>query len=92
MFLESFKGDLREPQGVEKKCKGCFKVVSKMLDSRVLKKVSSAFQENFKNKFQGCFKNVLMKFCFVILMLHGSHFSYTSRGRVCSSRKKGKNS
>ena len=31
--------------------------------SRVFKEVSSVFQENFKKKFQGCFKKVSMKFC-----------------------------
>ena len=30
--------------------------------SRAFKKVSSVFQESFNNKFQGCFKNVSMKF------------------------------
>ena len=42
------------------------------------------FQENFKNKFQGCFKNVSMKFFFVILFLLVSHRSYPSRRRACS--------
>ena len=37
----------------------------------------------FLKKFQGCFKNVSMKFCFVIFLLHGSHRSYPSRGRAC---------
>ena len=34
-------------------------------------------------KFQECFKNVLMKFCFMILLLHGSHRSYPRRRRAC---------
>ena len=37
-----------------------------------LKKVLSVFQENFNKKFQGCFENASMKFCFAILFLHGS--------------------
>ena len=34
-------------------------------------------------KFLGWFKNISMKFCFTILILHGSHRSYPSRGRAC---------
>ena len=44
------------------------------------------FKESVKcvsRKFQECFKNVLMKFCFTILLLHGSNHSYPSRRRAC---------
>ena len=37
------------------------------------------FQDNF---IKGCFKNLLMKFCFAILLLHESHCSYPSRRRA----------
>ena len=37
----------------------------------------------FQKKFQGCFKNVLMKFCFLVLLLHGSYISYPSRRKAC---------
>ena len=50
---------------------------------RCLKEESSVFQENFTKKFQRCFKNVSMKFCFAILFLHRSHRSYLSRRRAC---------
>ena len=49
------------------------------------------FQESFKTvlsefnrkKFQKCLKNISMRVCFVILLLHGSHRSYPSRRRPC---------
>ena len=56
------------------------------------------FQDSFKDvlvkfkgfffkegvKFQGCLKNVSMKFCFVIiLLLHRFHCSYPRRRRGC---------
>ena len=40
-----------------------------------LKKISKTFL--------GGFKNDSMKFCFAILLLHGSHRSYPSRRRAC---------
>ena len=49
--------------------------------SRVLKKVSSVFQENFIKSF----KNLSMKFCIAILLQHESHRSYPSRRRACFS-------
>ena len=52
----------------------CFKISSRQ------------FQNCFKDfltKIQGCFKNVSMRFCFAILLLHGSHRSYPSRRRAC---------
>ena len=79
-----------------KKIQGRFKV-SKTNSKSVLwefqrrvKKVSRVFKESvrcvsrkFHKKSQGCFKNVSMKFCFSILLLHGSHRSYPSRRRAC---------
>ena len=35
-------------------------------DSRVLKKVSSLFQENIIKSVKGCFKNLSIKICFAI--------------------------
>ena len=53
------------------------------------------FQGSFKDvlrKFQGCFKKILRVFqkcsnevCFLISLLHGSHRSYPSRRRACST-------
>ena len=74
MFLDTFKGDSRMLQGylkyVPRVFQGNFMAVSKTYQG-CLKKVSSVFQENFKKTFLGCFQNVSIKFCFVILLLHG---------------------
>ena len=53
--------------------------------SRVSKGSVNVLQENFNKKFQGCFKNVSMKFCFAIVFSHVSHRSYPSRRRACYS-------
>ena len=78
MFQEIFWGTSREvskrkSKGVSRHFQRRFKEVSRVLAS--VKCVS--------RKFQWCFKNILMKFCFAILLLHGSHRSYPSRRRVC---------
>ena len=60
------KGSLK----VSKRFKGCLKVVSKMFQGRFeggkehVKCVSRKFHKNF----QGCFKNLSMKFCFAIML------------------------
>ena len=66
---------------------GCFK--------RIRKKDSKVFQRSLKvvsGKFQQCaksvsnfFKGVSRKFCFLIL--HGTHCSYPSRRRACTTRR-----
>ena len=86
MFLDTFKGDSRASelskislevfQGSLRQFQRCFREVSRAFKERV-KCVSI--------KFQGCLKNVLMKLCFVILLLHVSHRSYPSRRRACSN-------
>ena len=58
IYKRSSKGGSRELQG------GLKDILRKF--QRCLKKVLSVFQEYFKNKFQGCFKHVSMKFCFVL--------------------------
>ena len=68
--LKVIQGNLKEAQIV---CQWIFKCVKGSL-----KKVSSEFQENFKT-----FKNVSLKFCFIILLLHGNHSSYPSRMKPC---------
>ena len=54
--------------------------------SRVSKGSVNVLQENFNKKFQGCFKNVSMKFCFAILFSRVSHCSYPSRRKACSNK------
>ena len=70
-----------------------------MVSKRSLKKaVSKTYKESFlgvsrksqvcfkkikKKKLQVFFKECSMKFCFAILILHGSHRSYPSRRRAC---------
>ena len=49
MFQGSFKG-------VSRQFKKCFEEVSRVESVK-------GFRENFKKKFQGCFKNVSMQFC-----------------------------
>ena len=39
-------------------------------------KLKLKLELSLAKKFRGCFKNVSMKFCFVILLLHVSHRSY----------------
>ena len=59
------------------------------LVQKIVKKLSRVFKEsaksveNFNKKFQGCFKNVSMKFCFAIMFSHVSHRSYPSRRGAC---------
>ena len=64
-FSRAFQGRLR---GIPRKFKGfpmefqdSFKNILRNVQS-CLKEVSSVFQENFKQKFHGCFKSVSMKF------------------------------
>ena len=82
MFLKTFNDDSRKLQGhpkeVQRAFQGSFKDILRKFQV-CSKKVSSAFQEHFKKSF----KNVSMKFCFVILFFHGSHCSYPSRRRAC---------
>ena len=59
-------------------CQRCFKEVL-----RVFKESVMCVLRKYHKKFQGCFKNVSMKFCFAILLLHGSQHSYLSRRRAC---------
>ena len=73
---------------MERKFQGNFKGVSKKIEGqfqRHSKEVSRAFKESvqFQIKCQGCFKNVSMKVCFVILLFHGTHHSYPSRRMAC---------
>ena len=85
VFAESFKGVWMMFQGSFKvvtwKVEGCSWRPRKL--QWYFKKVSSVFLENSIEKFQGCFKNVSMNFCFAVLFLHVSHRSYPSRRRVC---------
>ena len=67
---------------VQRKFQGSFKDVLRKFQG-CLKKVSGVFQENFIKMSHGCFKNVSMKFCFTMLLVHGSHHSYPSRRRAC---------
>ena len=53
------------------------------VDSRELQGYLKEVQRMFQGTF-GCFKNVSMKFCFAILLLHGSNSSYPSIRRACS--------
>ena len=41
----------------------------------------------FQKMFHGHFKNISIKFCFAILLLHGSHHSYLSRSGAYSNTK-----
>ena len=47
-----------------------------------LKKVMSVFYWNLKNVTK-IFEEWFNEICFVILLLHGTHCSYPSRGRAC---------
>ena len=84
MLLETFNDDSRElyghPNEVQSVFQDSFIDILRKFQGCLIK-VSSVFQENCK--FQGCFKNVSMKFCLTNLMLHGSHRSYPSRRRAC---------
>ena len=50
---------------------------------RVFEESVKCVSRKFHKKFQGYFKNILMKFCFAIFFSHGSHRSYPSRRRAC---------
>ena len=71
MFQESFKGVVRNIEG-------CFNGVLKGL-----KEVSRKFCVVFR-KFS---RQLLLKFCFAILLLHGTHCSFPSRRRACCRQK-----
>ena len=75
-FISSFS-----PPGLSKRNS---KVVSRQFQRR-FKKVSRVLArvKCVSRKLQWCFKNILMKFCFMILLLHGSHRNYPSRRRAC---------
>ena len=77
LFLDNFKGDSRlskrSSKGVSREFEGSIKDVL-----RVFKESVKRVLRKFQKKVQGCFKNVLMKFCFAKLLLHGSHRSYLS--------------
>ena len=49
----------------------------------MLKESVKSVSNRFYEKIQGSFKNLSMKFCFAILLLHKSHCSYPSRRRAC---------
>ena len=82
---------------VSRTVEGCSEKYLKVIQGN-LKKVQSLFQGSFKDvqgsfkkvsglfyeSFQGSFKNVSFKFCFAILLLHGTHHSYPNRRRACS--------
>ena len=72
-----FQGSLK---GVPRMFLGCFKEVIKGESQGCLNKVSSVFQENFKQSFKGVSS---MFQCFSILLLPGSHRSYPSIWRAC---------
>ena len=74
----SFKVCIRSSKGVSRQFHRCFKKVL-----RVFRESVKCVSRKFYEKFQGYFKNISMKFCFVILLLHGSHRSYPSRSRTC---------
>ena len=67
-------------------CPDTFEMAERVKEvSRVLKESVKCVSRKFQKQFQGHFKNVSMKFCFAILILHGSHRSYPSRRRACYS-------
>ena len=51
--------------------------------SRVFKECLKCVLKEILRTFQVYLKNVSMKFCFAILLLHGTHHSYPSRGSAC---------
>ena len=88
-----FLGDSRKVQWplkeIQRVVYGSFKAVSRQFQ-RHIKKVSKVFKgrvkcvsRKLKKKLQVFFKECSMKFCFAILILHGSHRSYPSRRRAC---------
>ena len=68
MFPGSFKDVLRKFQE-------CFKKISRMF-----KESFKCVSRKFDKKCPGSFKKVLMKFCFAILLLHGSHLPEQNDG------------
>ena len=81
MFLETFKGDLRDLQGYQKEVKRAFRESFKTVDRCIwkfqecLRKVISVFQEKFKKKLSRVFQTYFKKFCFAIYLLHGFYRS-----------------
>ena len=66
-------------KGISRKMKGCSSMEFRDNFKAVLRKFPGGFKERVM--FQGCFKNVSMKYCFAfILLLHGSHCSYSKEG------------
>ena len=78
----------RSSKGFSRECQGSFKDILRKFQG-CLKKSVKCVSRKFQKKLQGCFENVSMKFCYVILLLHGSHRSYLTRGRACLSRRQG---
>ena len=79
VFHGSFMGDSRDFQGYLKEVQriflGSFQYISRKF--RRCKEIVKCV--NCK----GCFKTVAMKFCFAILLFHGSLRSYLSRRNAC---------
>ena len=72
----------RSLKRVSREFQGSFKDILRKFP-RCFREESSVFQENLKKKTSSVFQRVLTKFCFAILILHGSHRSYSSRRRAC---------